>query len=138
MLKYPMDRVSGYVQLSDGQGNQYIPEWDLTCTGESRGSDVGDAMNYCGAFLALARREALYQQMIDDGFEFEFKPRPDLVDRVQMNILFTASDGKRYMQSYTLDKNNCFAPSFDISLHYESLKKTREKREALIKEAANG
>jgi hypothetical protein len=55
-MKYPHDRVNGYVLLTDGNGNAYVPEWDLTRTGESRGNTHGDAMKYAGACLQLARR----------------------------------------------------------------------------------
>lgn len=55
-LKYPQDRYNGYVQLTDGNGCAFVPDWDLTRTGESRGSEAGDAMKYAGAFLVLANR----------------------------------------------------------------------------------
>ena len=55
MLKYPNDRVNGYVLLSVN-GEFYLPEWDLTRTNESRGSVEGDNLKYAGAFLQLAKR----------------------------------------------------------------------------------
>jgi hypothetical protein len=51
-LKYPHDRVPGYVLLTDGKGNPFVPDRRPT------GNIVADAMKYAGAFLALARRIA--------------------------------------------------------------------------------
>jgi hypothetical protein len=49
-LKYPHDRINGYVQLTDGNGNQYVVDKKRT------GNDVLDAINYSKAFLVLASR----------------------------------------------------------------------------------
>lgn len=62
MLKYPHDRHNGYVLLIDGSGNAYMPDWDLERTCESRGSVVGDAMKYAGAFLVLANRYTKHKE----------------------------------------------------------------------------
>jgi hypothetical protein len=54
MLQYPNDRHNGYVLLTnDGKGNMYVPEF-TRC--QKRGSVEGNAMEYAGAFLVLARR----------------------------------------------------------------------------------
>ncbi len=55
MLKYPNDRVNGFVLLSGANGNLYVPDFIKTY---DRGSDEGNAMAYAGACLALARRNA--------------------------------------------------------------------------------
>jgi hypothetical protein len=56
-LKYPDDRLSyhggSYVQLRDGDGNFFVPDFSRSSLG---GSDVGDAMKYAGVFLVLSRR----------------------------------------------------------------------------------
>lgn len=52
-LKYPHDRFNGFVQLTDGNGNAYVPAFSREHKG---GSDVGNAMKYSGAFMVLARR----------------------------------------------------------------------------------
>lgn len=50
MLKYPHDRFEGYVQLTDGKGDAFVPDMNHT------GDTVVDAINYCRAFLTLARK----------------------------------------------------------------------------------
>lgn len=47
MLKYPNDRYDGYVQLIDGSGNCFVPEF-------TRERD--DALAYCKAYMEFARR----------------------------------------------------------------------------------
>jgi len=51
-LKYPHDRVNGYVQLKDGNGNLYVPDFHALGTE----NDAGESMKYAGAFLILANR----------------------------------------------------------------------------------
>lgn len=51
-LKYPHDRVNGFVQLKDGDGKLFVPEFNRF----SQDSNEGDAMKYAGAFLILAKR----------------------------------------------------------------------------------
>lgn len=46
-LKYPDDRANGYVLLTDGKGNLFIPEF-------TRIQD--SALGYCRAFMDLGRR----------------------------------------------------------------------------------
>jgi hypothetical protein len=55
-LKYPHDRFNGYVLLTDGDGQPFIPDWDLKRDNTDRGSEVGDAMKYTGAFLQISKR----------------------------------------------------------------------------------
>jgi len=43
-LKYPNDRHNGYVLLTDGNGNLYVPDMD------------DSPLKYAGAFLVLASR----------------------------------------------------------------------------------
>lgn len=54
-LKYPNDRYNGFVQLTDGKGNPYVPDFirSYDC-----GAEAGNAMKYAGAFLVLANRLA--------------------------------------------------------------------------------
>lgn len=56
MLQYTNDRFNGYVLLTDGNGQSYIPDWDLNRDNSDRGSKEGDAMKYAGAFLQLSKR----------------------------------------------------------------------------------
>ena len=52
-LQYPQDRVNGFVQLKDGNGNMYVPDFTRSY---NQGSNEGNAMAYAGAFLKLAKR----------------------------------------------------------------------------------
>ena len=49
-LKYPFDRVNGFVQLTDGNGDIFVTDMQRT------GNEVYDALKYSGAFLILAHR----------------------------------------------------------------------------------
>jgi hypothetical protein len=51
-LKYPYDRYNGFVQLKDGGGQPYV----FDSSYPDYGSEVGNAMKFAGAFLALAKR----------------------------------------------------------------------------------
>lgn len=53
MLKYPNDRYNGYVLLSDGDGNLFVPDFSRAQEGET---ELSSAIKYCGAFLVLAHR----------------------------------------------------------------------------------
>jgi hypothetical protein len=53
-LQYPNDRHNGFVQLTDGTGNLYVPDF---ISSYDCGNDVGNAMKYAGAFLVLAQRQ---------------------------------------------------------------------------------
>jgi hypothetical protein len=57
-LRYPHDRVNGYVQLTDGNGNLYVPDRRPTSNGQA-----ADAMKYAGAFLILASRVVASNQI---------------------------------------------------------------------------
>jgi hypothetical protein len=59
MLKYPYDRHNGYIQLTDGFGNAYVPDFP---DDRDRGSEQGNAMKYAGAYLVLAKRIAEMQK----------------------------------------------------------------------------
>ena len=50
-LPYPLDRVDGFVQLTDGNGHAFVPDM-----AEPTGNIVADALRYCRAFMTLARR----------------------------------------------------------------------------------
>ncbi len=52
MLKYPHDRIDGHVMLS-GPNGLFLPDFSRD---HNRGSDVGNALKYCGIFLRLANR----------------------------------------------------------------------------------
>jgi len=56
MLRFPEDRVNGFVMLTDGNGTLFVP--DFTRTYDAGGSVINAAI-YCRAFLILANR---YQQ----------------------------------------------------------------------------
>lgn len=58
-LQYPNDRVNGFVQLTDGNGNMYVPDFTRSY---DRGSNEGNAMAYAGAFLQLAKRVQEFNQ----------------------------------------------------------------------------
>lgn len=48
MLKFPHDRHKGYVALTDGEGNLFVPEFP-------RAGQTSE-LAYCQAFMALGRR----------------------------------------------------------------------------------
>lgn len=52
-LKYPNDRINGFVQLKDGNGKPYVADFirSYDC-----GVDAGNAMKYAGAFIVLSKR----------------------------------------------------------------------------------
>lgn len=52
-LQYPQDRYNGFVQLTDGKGNAYVADFRRSY---NKGSEIADALEYCRAFLVLARR----------------------------------------------------------------------------------
>lgn len=132
-LKYPLDRINGYVQLTDGNGHAYIPEWDLTRTGESRGSKEGDYQKYCSSFMILGKRMDAIKKFEDAGFELEIIARPDLQEAKQIKATFTASNGKRYHSVWVVDINDELTLD-NIEPYIQAMEKTREKREKLIRE----
>jgi hypothetical protein len=52
-LHYPQDRYNGFVQLTDGNGNAYVPDFRRSY---NKGGEIADALEYSRAFLVLARR----------------------------------------------------------------------------------
>lgn len=52
-LIYPNDRYNGYVALTDGNGEYYVPEFSRETQGLS---EKQAALKYAGAFLILASR----------------------------------------------------------------------------------
>lgn len=53
MLKYPHDRVNGYVQLTDANGYCYVPDFTR---GHKKPTEVENAIDYCRAFMTLSNR----------------------------------------------------------------------------------
>lgn len=53
MLAYPHDRYNGFVHLTDGHGQSFVPDFTRSY---DRGSNEGNTMAYAGAFMVLAKR----------------------------------------------------------------------------------